>query len=253
MVEPELPFLYKQCYGITALSTSLRSALAQMLQPQVLVNPLELWEALAALVLQTPPPRASLIALSFLTSRCSLSPHKQLLKTWHCPSVLKVVTQILTWAFPGVPALFGPNQQDFSQPPPQSAAGTPLPPYPGGGTCLSHGCTCCFADQPADHTSCQDWVFFSQFHLQMLRAINFSLQALATESLTSQPAETAAWPETNCSADKALYCNALPRYLDLSAASHTGTEQNSPLRTNNGPLAGPSAVSLPWDSWHLPV
>lgn len=103
------------------------------------------------------------------------------------------------------------------------------------------------------HMACQDSVFFSQFHLQMLRAINFSLQALATESLTLQPVETVAWLETNCFADKALYCNALPSYLDLSAASHTGIEQNPPLGTNNGPLAGQSAASLSWDSWHLPV
>lgn len=96
MVKPELPFLYKQCYGIAALSTSLRSALTQMLQPQVPLDRLELWEALAAPVLQTPPPRASLIALSFLTSRCSLSSCKGLLKTQHCPSMLKVITQILT-------------------------------------------------------------------------------------------------------------------------------------------------------------
>lgn len=253
MIKPELPFSYKQCYGTAPLSTSLRSALAQMLQPQVLLDPLKLWEALAAPVLQTLPPRASLIALSFLKSRCSLSPSKQLPKTQHCPSMLKMITQILTWAFPGVQALFGPNRQDFSQLPPQSAAGTLLPPYPGGEICLSHSRTCRFAEQPADHTPCQDWVFFSQFHLQMLRAINFSVQALATESLTSQAVETVAWPETNCFADKALYCNALPSYLASSAASHTGTEQNSPLGTNNGPLAGPSAVSLPWGRWHLPV
>lgn len=52
------------------------------------------------------------------------------------PKNVKGVTQILTLAFPGVQALFGPNRQDFSQPPPQSTAGTLLPPYPEGEICL---------------------------------------------------------------------------------------------------------------------
>lgn len=120
--------------------------------------------------------------------------------------MFKVITQILTWAFPGVQVLFGPNQQDFSQPPPQSAAGTRLPPYPGEGTSLSHSCMCCSADQPADHTPYQDWVFFSQFHLQMLRATNLSLQALATESLTSSQNFGLA---RSCFADKSLNCIAI--------------------------------------------
>lgn len=144
-----------------------------MLQPQVL------WTQLSsgkALVLQTPLPRASVIALGFLTSQYPQFPYKQLQRTQHCLSILKVIIQILTWAFPGVQALFGPSQQDFCQPPPQSAVGTLLPPYPGGRICLRHSLMCCFTDQPADHTSCHNWVFFSQFHLQM--AQSFFLQGL---------------------------------------------------------------------------
>lgn len=102
------------------------------------VDPLELWEALAIQVLQTSLPKASVIALGFLTSQYSWFPHKQLLRTQHCLCVLKVIIQILTWACPGVQALFGPSQQDFCQPPPQSAVGTRLPPFPVRDN-VSHG------------------------------------------------------------------------------------------------------------------
>lgn len=54
------------------------------------------------------------------------------------------------------------------------------------------------------HTACQDWVFFSQFHLQMLRAINFSLQALATESLTLH--QWKLWPGWKLTVSQTRHC-----------------------------------------------
>lgn len=81
VAKAEPPFWYKQCrHGRAFPGTSRRAALAPTLQPQVLLDPPEPWEALA-----DPALRVSLIAPSSPTSRCSTSPRKQVLKTRHCP------------------------------------------------------------------------------------------------------------------------------------------------------------------------
>lgn len=127
-------FGYKQCHhGRASPSTSRRAAPAPRLQPQVLLDPLERWEALAkpqrsgSHRLLPAAPQAD--APCPCASRCC----RHGTVRWS-----PATPQILTWASPGAQALFGPNQPDFSQPPPQSAAGTLLPPYPAGETCLSH-------------------------------------------------------------------------------------------------------------------
>lgn len=65
------------------------------------VDSLELWMTLAVLVLQTPLPRALVIALGFLTSQYSQFPHKQLLRTQHCLSILKVIIRYSLGLFQG--------------------------------------------------------------------------------------------------------------------------------------------------------
>lgn len=220
-----------------------------MLQTQVPLDRLELWEALAAPVLQTPPPTASQL------------PDKQMFPVLMQRAAENTALSIHVkgdntdthLGFSRGSGSFRPKPTGLFSASSTVSSWNSASTLPWRGNMSEPQLHVLFHRPACYHTAGQDWVFFSQFHLQMVRAISFSLQALATESLTLQPVETVAWLETNRFADKALYCNALPSYLDLSAASHIGIEQNPPLGTKNGPLAGQSAASLSWDSWHLPV
>lgn len=90
----------------------------------------------------------------------------------------------------------------------------------------------------------------SQFHLQILRAITlFSRHQLQCLWLHSHEKLR---PGQKWTGLQPRHCT-VTHYLipGFSAASRTGTEQNSPWGTNSGPWAGPSPVSLSWDSWHL--